>query len=371
MKVALVRAKYNAFGGAERIVNSVAESLLKLGATPTIITRAWPANAGARIGHRIVNPRYFTSTGRDRGFAKAVAQLTFIEKFDLVQSYERIPDCDIFHAVEGVHASWLHARQKVQTPWQRFGVRINPHHRDVLNAEARMLTSPRLRAVICVSDMVRRDIMARFQVPESKLHVIYGAIDCDYFHPSHREKHRDSLRQTLNIPAHAPTGIFVGSGFERKGVASFLRVIARLKACYGIVVGHDKHLKRYQALARELGLERRITFTGGTGDVRPYLAVADFFLMPTLYEPFGLTYAEAMACELPVIVSSQAGAADWITHGVNGYVVDPLDEDAMVRTVDAAVAAPTLGHAARQTVLPYSTDRITADYANFYRQLMA
>lgn len=371
MKVALVRAKYNPFGGAERIVNSAAAALLSIGATPTIITRAWPANADARIGHRIVNPSYFTSTGRDRGFAQAVSRLTHIEKFDLVQSYERIPDCDIFHAVEGVHASWLQARRSAQTPLQRFGVTINPHHRHVVEAETRMLTSPRLRAVICVSDMVRRDIKTRFHVPESKLHVIYGAIDCDYFHPSHRDNHRVSLRQTLNIPASAPTGIFVGSGFERKGAATFLRVIARLKEAYGIVVGHDKHLKRYQTLARVLGLEKRITFTGGTSDVRPYLAAADFFLMPTLYEPFGLTYAEAMACALPVIVSSQAGAADWISHGVNGYVVDPLDDDAMVRTVEAAVAAPTLGHAARQTVLPYSTDRITADYANFYRQLMA
>ena len=57
--------------------------------------------------------------------------------------------------------------------------------------------------------------------------------------------------------------------------------------------------------------------------------------MPTLYEPFGLVFGEAMACGLPAITSPQAGAADWIEDGTNGFIVDPLDIDGLARAVEA------------------------------------
>ena len=129
MKIALIRAKYDPFGGAERFLNSAAEALVAQGASPTIITRAWPQSGSASIAHRIVNPQYFTSAGRDRGFAQATCELLQTEKFDLVQSYERIGCCDVFHAVDGVHAEWLAQRKRVQSPLKQWGVRINPHHR--------------------------------------------------------------------------------------------------------------------------------------------------------------------------------------------------------------------------------------------------
>ena len=91
MKLALIRAKYDPFGGAERFLNSAVDALLMQGASPTIITRAWPQSADARVAHRIINPRYLTSAGRDRGFARDLMALLKTQSFDLVQSYERIP----------------------------------------------------------------------------------------------------------------------------------------------------------------------------------------------------------------------------------------------------------------------------------------
>lgn len=370
MKVALVRARYSPFGGAERVINSAVESLIALGASPTIVTRAWPENAAVRVDHRIVNPRYLTSAGRDRGFGRAACALLASEDFNLVQSYERLPCCDVFHAVEGVHAEWLAQRRRIQTPLKRLGVAINPHHRYVLDVERRMFQSPRLRAVICVSEMVRREIASRFGVSAERLKVIYGAIDCDYFHPRLRDEHRAAIRMRLGIPASAPVALFVGSGFERKGVAGFLDIVARIGGLHGIIVGHDKHIDRFRARAARLGIGARVAFTGGIGDVRPYYGAADVFLMPTIYEPFGLTFGEAMACALPVVASSKAGAADWIREGVNGFVVDPLDTGAIVRAVESALANPAMGEAGREAVLPYTPAKITADYAAFYRQLL-
>lgn len=370
MKLALVRAKYDPFGGAERFLNSAADALVAQGAQPTIITRAWPQSANAAIAHQIVNPRYFTSAERDRGFARAACELLQTEKFDLVQSYERIACCDVFHAVDGVHAEWLAQRKRVQSPIKQFGVRINPHHRYVLDVERQMYHSPKLKAVICISKMVKADVLRHYEIAPEKLHVIYGSIDTEAFHPRLREEHRLAMRKKLRIPKSAPIAIYVGSGFERKGVIGFLLSVAEVEGMGAIVVGRDKRMFHYQAFADSLGLTDRVIFTGGIGDVRPYYAASDVFVMPTLYEPFGLVFGEAMACGLPVVASTQSGAADWIEHGVDGFVVDALDTKAIAQSIEAALADPAMGIRAREKVLPYTQAATSAQYADLYRQLL-
>ena len=371
MKLALIRARYDPFGGAERFLNSAADALVAQGASPTIITRAWPQSANAAIAHQIVNPRYFTSAGRDRGFARAACELLRTQPFDLVQSYERLACCDIFHAVDGVHAEWLAQRKRVQSAVKQFGVRINPHHRVVLDAERQMYHSPKLRAVICISQMVKQDVLRHYDISPEKLHVIYGSIDAEAFHPRLRDEHRLVLRKRLNIALDAPVAIYVGSGFERKGVAGFLTAVAKIAGLNAIVVGRDKRMAHYRALADSLALSHRVIFTGGVNDVRPYYAASDVFVMPTLYEPFGLVFAEAMACGLPVVASTQSGAADWIEHGVNSFVVDALDTNAITISIEAALADPSMGMRARQSVLPYTQAATGAEYAALYRQLLS
>ena len=370
MKLALIRAKYDPFGGAERFLNSAAEALVAQGASPTIITRAWPQSASAAIAHKIVNPRYYTSAGRDRGFARAACELLQTEKFDLVQSYERINCCDVFHAVDGVHAEWLTQRRRVQSPLKQFGVRINPHHRYVLEVERQMYHSPRLKAVICISQMVKQDVLRHYDIAPEKLHVIYGSIDTETFHPRLRDEHRRDMRKQLRIPQNAPIAIYVGSGFERKGVLGFLLSVAKVDGMGAIVVGRDKNMFQYQAFADSIGMTDRVIFTGGISDVRPYYAASDVFVMPTLYEPFGLVFGEAMACGLPVVASTQSGAADWITHGVDGFVVDALDTLAIEQSIKAALADPDMGARARAKVLPYTQAATSAQYAALYRQLL-
>ncbi|MEO8102762.1 MAG: glycosyltransferase family 4 protein [Betaproteobacteria bacterium] len=371
MKIAFIRARYNPFGGAERFLNSAAAALVTQGESPTIITRSWPDSGDAGIEHRIVNPRYLTKAGRDRSFARATAAMLARETFDLVQSYERMAGCDVFHAVDGVHAEWLAQRRRVQGGLARLGVSLNPHHRYVLNAERAMYASPQLKAVICISEMVKQNVMHHYGLAADRLHVIYGDIDSNQFHPMLRDLHRTTLRKSLNIPADAPVAIFVGSGFERKGATGFLETVARVRGLHGLIVGHDKRLPRYRDLAVRLGVADRVRFTGGIKDVRPYYGASDVFLMPTLYEPFGLVFGEAMACGLPAITSPQAGAADWIRSGENGFVVDPLDIAALAGAVERALADPAMGRRARATVVPYTREATAARYTGLYRQLLA
>ncbi|MBL8521564.1 MAG: glycosyltransferase family 4 protein [Betaproteobacteria bacterium] len=371
MKIALARASYNPFGGAERTIQSVAEAMRAGGDEPTLLTRHWPDNAGHGIAHQVVNPRYFSKAGREKSFANAVGRIIDARAFDLVQSYERIPGAHVYHAVDGVHAEWLERRKRGQNLMGRLGVILNPHHRAVLDLERRMYASPTLKAVICISQMVKDDIVRRFGVDAERCEVIHLDIDSEKFHPRVQGEFRAATRSALGIPSSAPVVVFAGSGFVRKGVAAFLQALFLLPDAHGIVVGHDKALSQFRAMAIALGVGGRAHFTGGVKDVRPYYGAADVFLMPTLYEPFGLVYGEAMACGLPAIVSRDAGAQDWIVEGKNGYVVDPMDIGAMARAVEAALANPGMREAARESVLPYTAATAALKYRALYQRLGA
>ncbi len=370
-----MRAKYNPFGGAERFLNDAVAAMQGSDVAFTLFTREWPAQASASLQHRIVNPRYFTSLDRESGFHAAVTQAMAKENFDLVQSYERLPNCDIYHAVDGVHAEWLRQRERISGSAKRFGVAINPRHRFVLKAERAMYTSPRLKAAICISEMVKQDILRHFDVDPAKLHVVYSGIDAAKYSSADRDALRATMRATLTIPNTAPVAVFVGSGFERKGLRAFLESLAVVAksaddAPYGVVVGRDKQLAAYQALAKKLGIAERVRFTGGVPDATPYYAASDVFVLPTLYEPFGLVYLEAMASGLPVVASRASGAAELVQEGVNGYVTDALDTTAIAHAMRACVgAAAAMGAAARRTAETFTPQNMSQQYAAIYRNL--
>ncbi|HEY6863510.1 MAG TPA: glycosyltransferase family 4 protein, partial [Burkholderiales bacterium] len=301
MRIALVRQRYNPHGGAERFIERVLGAFPGGGATFSVFARRW---TGARAGIEVVrcDPFYLGRVWRDAGFERAVCRALAARRFDLVQSHERIACCDIYRAGDGVHAQWLENRRRALGPVGRLGIACNPAHRYTLAAERRLFASPRLRAVICNSQMVKDDIAGRFGVPLSRLHVIYNAVASDAFSPALR-KHRRSVRAQFGIPEQAPLFLQVGSGFERKGVATSIDALAQLQAPSRlIVVGGDKDLRRYEARARRSS--GRVTFAGPQSDPKPFYGAADAFVLPTLYDPCPNAALEAMACALPIVTST-------------------------------------------------------------------
>ncbi len=372
LRLALIRSRYNPFGGAERFIENALGALSEAQVELTVVTRKWPDNGSATIRKQIVNPFYLGSWWRDASFAKAVCATLAEEKFDLVQSHERIACCDVYRAGDGVHAEWLAQRKRVSSLGKQLSAKLNPHHRFLLNAERALFTSPRLKAVICNSEMVKREIQKHFNTAPEKLHVIRNAVDTDKFHPGLREEFRQTARKTANIRKAAPTYLFVGSGFERKGLVAFLIGLAEQPDdARGIVVGADKRLIAFQAYADQLGLTDRCVFTGGVDDVRPWYAAADVFVLPTLYDPLPNAVLEAMACGLPVITSPTCGAAELIDEGQEGFVCDAIDGPAIADAMQLAYDnRDVMGAAARERVLPLTPQRMAAEYVALYRELL-
>ncbi|OON38426.1 glycosyl transferase family 1 [Izhakiella australiensis] len=370
-RLAIVRQKYRPDGGAERFIARALEALDDDTLELNIITRSWQGDPNPDWHLHICNPQKWGRISRERGFAEAARACWQREKFDIVQSHERIAGCDIFRAGDGVHRVWLEQRARILSPLQRFLSAFSRYHRYVMQAEETMFRSPALKKIICNSSMIKQDIMRCFQVPEEKFAIIYNAIDHNKFIPATSQQ-RQAARHALTIADDAKVFIYVGSGFERKGLRAAISALAQSSA-HLIVVGQDKQQPHYQALARRLGCNARIHFVGVQQQVMPFYYAADALVLPTLYDPFPNVILEAMACGLPVITSTTCGGAEFIQQGVEGYVTDALDVTAIARAMENIPCLnedSVMSEAARQRILPYTPQALARQLNELYRQVL-
>lgn len=367
LSLAIVRQTFTHFGGAERFVANAIKAITEQGHTVTLIARRWPEGSGQ--AHIECNPFFVGSLWRDASFARCACKAISRQNFDLVQSHERLSCCDIFRAGDGVHREWLKQRKRALGLWGRLRLSLNPYHHYVRRAESRLFSSPRLMAVICNSRMVKEEIRNHFSVPEEKLHVIYSGVDLETFNPSLARTYRTETRIRLHLPEDELVFLFVGSGYERKGLGQVLRALAILNTGHLLVVGKDKREHHFRNLAAGLGIAHRVRFLGPQKDVRPYYGASDVFVLPTLYDPFPNVALEAFASGLPVITSSKCGAAEFIREEWNGYVRDALDTEglacAMKRTLDPALLISMQSNA-RTTVAELSFEEMGDALAQLY-----
>lgn len=370
LELALIRQRYTPYGGAERFVARALEALAAEGVRVTVVTRRWQGDTPSLA----CDPFYLGSLWRDWGFARCVCARLADRRFDLVQSHERLPCCDVYRAGDGVHRVWLAERARVQGPLARWATRFNPYHRYVLAAERRLFMSPRLKAVICNSRMVRDEILAHFPIDPAKLRVIYSGVDLARFRPA-RPGERRAARKRLGLEADAPIFLFLGSGYERKGLAAAIRALSGLPApARLLVVGRDRHEKRYRALAQGLSLAGRVHFLGPREDVLACYHAADALVLPTLYDPFPNVALEALACGLPVVTSTKSGAAEVLKEGETGFVRDALDIDGIAAALGALLdfnLRAAMQAAARQRAMDFSAEAATQALLTLYRQLLA
>ncbi len=377
MHIVLIRQRYRPDGGAEQFVARAAATLGAQGVKVSLVTRDWPAT-GAALQIRRCDPWYIGSIWRDLGFALCACRLLRSLPADLVQSHERMACADIFRAGDGLHRSWLRERRRTTNLWGRLRLRLNPYHLYALKAEARALTSERLGAVICGSEMVRDEIRKAFPVTADKLAVLYNGVDCTRFHPDVKA-HRATIRTRFAIPSDTRLFVFVGSGFYRKGLAHALRAVATLPASSGLlVVGQDKQERRYKRLADTLGITSRVWFAGRQADPRPFYGAADAFILPALYDPSPNVVLEAMACGLPVITSTTSGTSELLAENRTGFVCDALDTSGLAKACEALLdpeRSRAMGAAARVAIEPYDLafmgQRFSAFYEDFVRRKMA
>lgn len=334
MKVALIRQRYTATGGAERYLVQLAAALAGAGHAVDLFANSWPdPPPGVRL-HRVPVPAG-PSFVRVLGFAWAAHRMTRRGDFDLVHSFDRTIRPDIYRAGDGCHQAWLDRRRTVEGGFARSFDRLSPLHRSLLSLE-RHLFQGGCRRIIANSRMVREEILRYYGTAGSAIQVIYTGVDLGRFRLTRGEAARADFRQALGVRPGDSVVLFAGSGFERKGLRFLLEAAGRMRGMHGLriwVLGKG-NLHRSQSLADRLGIADRVHFAGPVADPERWMAAADLFVLPTVYDPFSNACLEAMACGLPVITTAGNGTAEVLEKWQTGAVVpDPRDVKGLVNRI--------------------------------------
>lgn len=374
MRLAIIRQRYAPAGGAERFFEGALEALLERNVAISLYTRSWPQTKLQLIEPVICNPWYSGSLLREWGFARSACRAIARSKANLVESHERLLCCDIYRARDGVHAVWQEERMKGASGLGRLRLALSPYNRYVQTMERRLFASPWLQAVICNSRMVKDEIRDRFGVAESKLHVVYNAVDSEVFHPRLREQ-RPAVLKRLGVDESATVFLLAGSGYEHTGAGAAIEALAELPSSTRLVIaGRERHARRYHELAQAMGVTERVIVAEADLDLRSCYGAADVFVLPTLYDPAPESTLEAMACELPVVTSTKSGAAELVLANDAGLVCpagDIAGLAAQMRTLLDPATRARQGSNARRAVLPLSPSATTLQLVLLYRDLLA
>jgi L-malate glycosyltransferase len=112
-----------------------------------------------------------------------------------------------------------------------------------------------------------------------------------------------------------------------------------------VMVGDGPDRGAAEYLVRKKRLSKDVFFLGKQDRVHEILGVADLFLLPSDSESFGLAALEAMACEVPVLVTNVGGLPEVVTHGIDGFLFEPRDVESAVRYALDILTRPDRGRA--------------------------
>lgn len=225
--------------------------------------------------------------------------------------------------------------------------------------------------VIAVSRRVGRDIRECYG-SKAPMSVVYHGVDLSSFTPASRHSMRGQVRAECGLKDDEMAFLFVGD--LRKGGRQCLEALSKLDSGKLLFVSRSA-IEPYRAFASQLGIEGRVLFLGSTAQVERYYAASDALLLPTHYDSFAMVVTEAMASELPVIVSREAGASELIENGVNGLLLedfrDPLElADKMRLLMENRTFAARVGAAARLTAEQHSWDVTASETMRVYERLL-
>jgi UDP-glucose:(heptosyl)LPS alpha-1,3-glucosyltransferase len=367
MKIALLRRRVTVLGGAETTLGYLVRGLAAAGHQVTVYGTEKAPEAQSALGPEIGYvqvPVWGGKTLRLVSFALACRRLLKQAGPQVAFSLERVPGPQVYRAGDGCHREWLARRAPYLALPGRAAQSLSPFHRAMLVLEQRLFTHPGLRRVIANSRQVEDEITRHYGVDPAKTQVIVNGLDRDRFHPLEPEA-QDELRRRLGAPADRKIVLFVGSGFERKGLTYLFQAFGGLtdKEAHLWVVGKGRETP-YRRLAEPLGLTDRVKFWGPAAETAPFYQAAAVLALPTLYDPCSNVVLEALACGTPVVTTAANGAAAFITPGESGAVI-PRPDDISGLTASLAAflglgRAPRVRRAALQAVAGLSWEATVA-----------
>lgn len=194
-----------------------------------------------------------------------------------------------------------------------------------LKLALRRVIVPKVSVIVCASKLELQDSLSPGETGVVIAHPVLPL--ANFEHSPHDDEHF--------------TLAFLGRLHPKKGLERLLDALSQQDPRVRLLIcgtGEDAYVHSLQEKAHELGLSHRVEWRGHVDESgkRDLLAAADWLVMPSDYECFGMSAAEAIASKVPVIVSSSAGMASIVERYSCGLVVDTSSPETLVRAIKYA-----------------------------------
>ena len=232
--------------------------------------------------------------------------------------------------------------------------------------------------LVAVSPEVRDDLVKLRVAPASKFRIVRLGIELDE-RTGGNEDARAETRRQLGVPPDAFIVGWVGRMTAVKRTDDVVRTLRGLVDrgvdAYLCLVGDGPdrdHLERY---AHELGVVKRCLFMGYQQDVAQFYGAIDALLLPSVNEGTPVSVIESLAAQRPAVATRVGGTPDVIRDGIDGFLVEVGDADALSERLAQLAADPErraqMGADGRERVLErYAVERLVDDIDRLYRSLL-
>jgi glycosyltransferase involved in cell wall biosynthesis len=301
---------------------------------------------------------------RGVGWIRRLGSLLQEQRIDVVHAHSPYPAVGA-RLLRERHTRLVYTEHNV---WQRY-------HRVTYWANA--LTYARNDLVFAVSEEVRRSV----QYPRALRFLRLPPIETLYYgvEPALLENPAspDGVREEFGIPSDALLVGTVANLKAHKGLQHLLMAAVLIRrtvpAAHFLVVGQGEAREGLEALAKQLGLERAVTFTGFRKDAVRIASAFDVFAMSSLHEGLSIALVEAMALGKPVVVTRVGGLPEVVEDGKDGVLVPPSDPGALATRIIDVLGDPELrdrlGRAARRRAEAFDVRRSVRRTEEAYDEL--
>ena len=220
--------------------------------------------------------------------------------------------------------------------------------------------------ITSISQDLRRNTYETFGVP-NEIRVIHNFVNIDIYKPADERSNKE--KRLMHISNFRPV----------KRVVDCIQVLAEVvkqTPAHLYMVGDGPDRPVAHRLAKELHVERHVTFMGKQDHVERIFPQMHVLLMPSEMESFGLGALEGMACSVVPVATRVGGVPELVTHGVDGFlepvgditaqaarVVELFTDDSLYQNMAAA--------ARRTAVERFATSLIIPQYEEYYRQVVS
>jgi UDP-glucose:(heptosyl)LPS alpha-1,3-glucosyltransferase len=248
------------------------------------------------------------------------------------------------------------------------------YYRLAVLLERNVYTNPRIQLILTSGNTAAE--LERFYGRTGSFPILYAGIDHEAFNPARCGVLREETQKCFGFSSGQFVLFLIGNDWRKKGLPALLDALAELRELPIRLLVVTRELDAaLRALVHEKALDDIVCFLPPRKDVEHYFAAADAYVGPSLEDTYALPAVEAMACGLPVVISSRAGASHVVTHGVDGLILnDPTDAAELAGLIRQLYAdgplRHRLGERAAATASQFTWESNARDLAEVFKKIL-